>query len=302
VPKRAFISLILKVSGNVNADIGVGTRIPMKKILTFNQEVKAFVSARCIRRCIRERLAEKLGPNSIDRLQLVGRGEEQLGDLGDPHKFVDDDLFGFLVPEEPPRKRAGAIKISPLISLRHTEIKPEFAARFPRDFLPEYEPGYPAPFEVEVAEWLGRLDVIVTDRIGKFSKEEVKEGSKLSVGDEERKRRLRSFLEILLYEGWQFPRAAESPSIPEFWYGVIALTSSFVPIFGYVDVDEKNVLDNTRLDKMKTAYADLLDRVFIINYKTDKLVTIEKTQRQEENLSEKIDKVIQSIVDYVFSG
>jgi hypothetical protein len=130
----------------------------------------------------------------------------------------------------------------------------------------------------------------------------VKEGSKLSVGDEERKRRLRSFLEILLYEGWQFPRAAESPSIPEFWYGVIALTSSFVPIFGYVDVDEKNVLDNTRLDKMKTAYADLLDRVFIINYKTDKLVTIEKTQRQEENLSEKIDKVIQSIVDYVFSG
>jgi len=302
MPKRAFISLILKVSGNVNADMGVGTRIPMKKILTFNQEVKAFVSARCIRRCIRERLAEKLGPNSIDPLQLVGRGEEQLGDLGNPAKYVDDDLFGFLVPEEPPRKRAGAIKISPLISLRHTEIKPEFAGRFPRDFLPKYKAGYPAPFEIEVAEWLGRLDVIVTDRIGRFGKEEVEGDEELTLHIDQRKERLRSFLEILLHEGWQFPRAAESPSVPEFWYGVIALTSSFVPIFGYVDIDEKNVLDNTKLDKMKAAHADLLDYVFIMDYKKDKLMTIEKIQTKEEDLSKKINEVIQSIVEYIFSG
>jgi len=95
MPRRAFISLILRVSGNVNADAGIGTRIPLKKIITWNQEVRPFVSARCIRRAIRERLYEK--GFDIDPLQMVGKGErQQLGDIGDPVKYVDDDIFGFL--------------------------------------------------------------------------------------------------------------------------------------------------------------------------------------------------------------
>jgi len=102
MPNRALISLIIKVSGNVNADIGVGTRIPLKKLITWNQEVKPFVSARCIRRCIREKLYEK-GFN-IDPLQMIGqrKEEQQLGDIGNPVKYVDDDIFGFLKPQEPP--------------------------------------------------------------------------------------------------------------------------------------------------------------------------------------------------------
>ena len=139
---RALISLILKVSGNVNADIGVGTRIPLKKIITWDQEIRPFISARCIRRCIREKLYEK--GFSIDPLQMIGpKKREQLGDIGDPVEYVDDDLFGFLRPQEPPLRRSGPIKISHLISLRHAEIKVEFAARFPRDFLPKYQHGYP---------------------------------------------------------------------------------------------------------------------------------------------------------------
>jgi hypothetical protein len=57
--RRAFLTLVLGVSGNVNADAGVGIRIPMKKVVSWNREVEAFVSPRCIRRGIRGRFAEK---------------------------------------------------------------------------------------------------------------------------------------------------------------------------------------------------------------------------------------------------
>jgi CRISPR-associated protein Cst2 len=273
MPKRALISLILKVSGNVNADAGIGTRIPLKKIITWNQEVRPFVSARCIRRCIRERLHEKGLP--IDPLQLVGRGErQQLGDIGNPVEYVDDDLFGFLLPQEPsPIRRSGPIKLSHLISLRHAEVKVEFAARFQRDFLPSYEGAPPVPFEVELADWLGRLNVTVSDRIGRFSDEELskdakeKLGGRLELPKEERVRRLSGFLEVLLWEGWAFPRGAQSPCVPEFYYSIIGLTSRFAPIFGYVDIDERGELNRSLVEKMRRLYGQLLDELFILDYK-----------------------------------
>ncbi|MEM1706556.1 MAG: type I-B CRISPR-associated protein Cas7/Cst2/DevR [Thermosphaera sp.] len=277
MPNRALISLILKVSGNVNADMGVGTRIPLKKIITWNHEVKPLVSARCIRRCIRERLFEK--GFSIDPLQITSKEgqrasrEKQLIDVGNPIKYVDDDIFGFLRPQEPPIKRSSPIKISHLVSLRHTEVKVEFAARFPRDFLTEYEHGYPVPFEIELAEWLGKLNVIVSDRVGRFSDDELTEelkkelGNKMMLDENERERRLRGFLEVLLWEGWTFPRGAQSSSVPEYYYAVIGLTKRFAPIFGYVDVSEEGRLDSGLLEKMRKIYGWLLDKLYVLDYK-----------------------------------
>lgn len=272
MPKRALISLVLRVSGNVNADAGIGTRIPLKKVITWNQEIRPFVSARCIRRCIRERLYEKGFP--IDPLQMVGRGAgQQLGDMGDPVEYVDDDIFGFLLPQEPPIRRSSPIKLSHLISLRHAEVKVEFAARFQRDFLTNYAKGYPVPFEIELADWLGKLNVVISDRVGRFSEEELSEiakkklGGKLELPKEERKRRLSGFLEVLLWEGWTFPRAAQSPSVPEFYYAVIGLTDRFAPIFSYVDVSDKGELDKELVEKLRKIYSRLLEELFVLDYK-----------------------------------
>jgi CRISPR-associated protein Cst2 len=312
--KRALISLILKVSGNVNADIGIGTRIPLKKIITLNQEVKPFVSARCIRRCIREKLYEK-GFN-VDPLQLIGKGErQQLGDIGDPVTYVDDDLFGYLRPEVVPLKRSSPIKISHLISLRHAEIKVEFAARFQRDFLKEYEKGYPAPFEIELAEWLGKLNVIISDRIGRFTSDEITDEIKKKLKDgnslqeEERIRRLTAFLEILLWEGWEFPRGAQSPNVPEFYYGVIALTDRFAPIFGYVDINEEGKLNNNLINGLREMYSPLLDGLFVLNYKECKFSSYIKTQDNniEQIEDQKLDSnsiasIINKICRYVIKG
>jgi len=288
MPDRAFISLILRVSGNVNADAGVGTRIPLKKIITWNQEVRPFVSARCIRRCIRERLYEK--GFSIDPLQMVGGQGGQLGDIGDPLQYVDDDLFGFLKPIEPPLHRSSPIKLSHIISLRHAEVKVEFAARFARDFIATYEKGYPVPFEIELAEWLGKLNVVVSDRVGRFSDDELSEDLKKQLGDQrelpknERIGRLRGFLEVLLWEGWSFPRGAQSPSIPEFYYAIIGLSSRYVPIFSYIDVTDDGKLNVFLIENMQKICGQLLDKLFIVDYKGGKCQVHTYVRRGEENI------------------
>jgi CRISPR-associated protein Cst2 len=317
VPRRVLISLVARVSGNVNADAGIGTRIPLKKIITWNQEIRPFISARCIRRCIRERLYEKGFP--IDPLTMVGSGaRQQLGDIGDPVKYIDDDIFGFLLPQEPPIRRSSPIKISHLISLRHTEVKVEFAARFQRDFLPEYAKGYPAPFEIEIADWLGKLNVVITDRIGRFSEEELSEtakkklGGKFELPQEERKKRLSGFLEILLWEGWEFPRAAQSPSVPEFYYAVIGLTDRFAPIFGYVDVNDKGELDKELIERLRNIHGRLLEELFILDYKSGKYTKftyakkgegIEEKQEEVKPLDSKsVSEIISRVCNYLIGA
>jgi CRISPR-associated protein Cst2 len=313
MPNRALISLVLKVSGNVNADAGVGTRIPLKKIITWNQEVRPFVSARCVRRCIREKLYEK--GFSIDPLQMVGPpGREQIGDIGDPVQYVDDDLFGFLKPQEPPLRRSSPIKLSHIISLRHAEVKVEFAARFPRDFISEYEKGYPAPFEIELAEWLGKLNVIISDRVGHFTEDELSDdikkrlGKQLALPKDERVRRLSGFLEILLWEGWNFPRGSQSPCIPEFYYAVIGLTKRFAPIFSYVDVTDEGKLDENLIGNMRKMYDQLLDKLFILNYRSGEYLryTYERSERGVEEKvkndhlnSESMSDIISEICNYI---
>jgi CRISPR-associated protein Cst2 len=310
MPNRALISLVLKVSGNVNADVGVGTRIPLKKIITWNQEVRPFVSARCVRRCIREKLYEK--GFLIDPLQMIGpQGREQIGDIGDPVKYVDDDLFGFLKPQEQPLRRSSPIKISHLISLRHAEVKVEFAARFPRDFIPGHERGYPAPFEIELAEWLGKLNVIISDRVGRFGSDELSEDLKKQLGEgqalpkEERVKRLSGFLEILLWEGWNFPRGSQSPCVPEFYYAIIGLTKRFAPLFSYIDITEEDKLDENLIENMRKICGQLLDKLFILDYRSGRCLQYTyKKGGEEEQTSVSLDSksmgdIISEICSYI---
>ena len=313
--KRAFVCLLLKVSGNVNADAGVGTRIPLKKIITMNKEIKAFVSARCIRRAIRKRMYERglrIDPMFVER--------EKLFDAADPIKYADDDLFGYLAPGEV-ISRNGPIKISPLISLRHTEIKVEFAARFPRsDFIPDAQKAYPTPYEVEVAEFIGRLNVIISDQVGKFYEDEligdVKKKIESKEGDygnvekvdnqyilslDKRRERLRVFLEILLREGWEFPRGSQSPNVPEYYYAVIMLTKRFVPIFGYIDITEDEKLNEALLMKAREQYHGLFDAMIVIDYKNGRVSIISEKEEEKELTADTWSDVIEGIINYIIS-
>ncbi|MCS7102305.1 MAG: type I-B CRISPR-associated protein Cas7/Cst2/DevR [Candidatus Korarchaeum sp.] len=345
MPRRAFISLVLGVSGNVNADAGVGVRIPMKKVVTWNREIRAFVSPRCIRRAIRTRLAEK--GFEIDPLSTeVG----QLTDVGDPVRYADDDLFGYLSPKkgkgEVQPARSGPVKVSPLIALHHTEISVEFAGRFPRaDVSDEAPDANPVPFEVETARWLGAMHVIVSEDVGRFRLDELPsdvldriekgeyrglvssaggagglEGPRSEVpkkmrkgGREdslpsgeglkelergEREKRLRALLEILIKEGWSFPRGSEALSQPEYHYALIVLSESFLPMPNVLTVDSELKLDMNSLEERLKIYDWI--KAYVIDYEENKVHILSKNGHEVRKIEEgPLNDIIRTITDFL---
>lgn len=321
MPRRAFLTLVLGVTGNVNADAGVGIRVPMKKVVSWNKEVRAFVSPRCVRRGIRTRLSEKgfqIDPQTLER-------GDQLTDVGDPIKYVDDDLFGYLAPEKGEKKvqpaRSGPVKVSPLIALHHTEISVEFAGRFPRaDISPESEDANPVPFEIETAQWLGSMHVIISEDVGRFRSDELTgsvleklrgeysprvsaSGETYQLRDDERRARIRALAEILLREGWTFPRGSEATSHPEFHYAVLLLSESFVPMANVLRMNEDLSLDYESLKEYLKVYE--WDKAFIIDYRRGSVLEISKGSGEltESKLSEgALDVVIEAVADYLLRG
>ena len=325
MPRRTFISLVLGVSGNVNADAGVGIRIPMKKIVTWNREIRAFVSPRCIRRAIRTRLAEK-GMKVDPLILLKEQQKKQLADTGDPFKYVDDDLFGYLSPEkgkgEIQPSRSSPVKISPLIALHHTEISVEFAGRFPRsDISADAPESNPVPFEVETAQWLGGMHVIISEDIGRFRVDElskkvldglekgeyagvVKKDGVVMLDLNERKKRLKALLEILIKEGWCFPRGSEATSQPEYHYAIIVMSESFIPMPNVLKMDQKLKLDVNSVKEALKIYN--WEKAYIIDYENREIhifngknVKREGSAERAEIEAEKVDMTEGSLNDVI---
>jgi len=322
MPRRAFISLVLEVSGNVNADAGVGVRIPMKKVVSWNKEIRAFVSPRCIRRAIRNRLAEKgleIDPLTIAKGQSAEKG--QLTDIGDPIRYADDDLFGYLAPVkgkgEIQPARSSAVKVSPLIALHHTEINVEFAGRFPRtDISSEAPEANPVPFEIETAQWLGGMHVIISENVGKFKEDELpssvlekirnREYSNVSSAEktielnpEERKRRLKALLEILIKEGWNFPRGSEATSQPKYHYAIVVLSESFVPMPNILRMDEELKLDMSSVEEALRIYN--WDKAYLIDYREGKMYSLSKEKpKEEKKMTEgSLDDIVNAVVGFL---
>ncbi len=320
MPRRAFLTLVLGVSGNVNADAGIGTRIPLKKVVSWNKEVRAFVSPRCIRRGVRKRLAEK-GFQIDPQLEKGG----QLGDVGDPVKYVDDDLFGYLSTQkgkgELQSSRSGPVKVSPLIALHHTEISVEFAGRFPRkDISLEAKDANPVPFEIETAQWLGSMHVIISEDVGKFQGNELtkdvlgkiekkyKSVSQVSeevftLSKEERMSRIKSLMEVLIREGWSFPRGSEAVSQPEYHYALLLLSDSFIPSGNVLKMSDDLTLNVDNVIKATSLYS--WDKGYIVDYREGKIIKLSKKESgkiEEKTVnmtSEALDGVVEAVASYL---
>ncbi len=259
------ISILGKISGNVNADEVIGTRITLKKMYSSSGEVLPFVSARAIKFAIRQALKERRF--EIDPLIENPQAEEtlRLSDTGDPLKFIDNDLFGYMVTKgkgEIARRRQAPIALSYFKALKDTPIKAEFAARFPREGKKE---GNPVPFEVEIAEFIGRLNCIIYENVGRFEEGEIEDEAKkilkveevkgkriYKIDDSERSRRIKAFSEILLTPSYVLPRRTNSLNIPEYIAAIVVLSKKgALPVFQYLDYDfESQRVDIEKLRKL----------------------------------------------------
>jgi len=272
--KVAQISILAKISGNVNADEVIGTRITLKKMYSSSGEVLPFVSARAVKYAIRQALKEKGFKVDPFKVESEAREALRLADSARPDIYIDNDIFGYMttIRGERALKRQAPIAISYFKALRDTPIKAEFAARFPRPWGEEEAPG---PFEVEVAEFIGKLNCIVYDYVGDFTQdkkiakslgENVKEAKKFleevpdRLSNDERSKRIKAFSEILLMPSYVLPRRTNSLNIPEYFAALIVLSKEGpLPVFQYLDYD----FDNGKVDveKLKT----LLEREEIKN-------------------------------------
>ncbi len=256
--RKIVIGILSRVSGNVNANEVDGDRIRIKKLISATGEVYPFVSARAIKRGIREKLKEY--GYSID--PFTTQEGNKLADSGDPIKYVDNDIFGYLyIKNKKQVSRISPIFMSPLIALTHTPIKTDFGGRFPQ------KPGEnnPTPFEIEVADFVGLLKVVITERCGQFDENEktdneknweeyVKEDKLLknessiyTLPEDERKKRIMDFLKILLIDGWAYPRRANNFTMAEHKAAIIYAGEKLYPIWKYVKED--NSFDVSKFSK-----------------------------------------------------
>lgn len=252
------ISILGKVSGNVNADEVIGNRTTLKKMYSSSGEVLPFVSARAIKYAIRQEFKEK--GFEIDSFMEDPKATEQLrlSDSGDPKKYIDNDLFGFMVTigrsenqKGRAYKRHAPIAISYFKALRDTPITSEFAARFPRS---SEKGSDPVPFEVEIAEFIGRLNVLIYDYIGDFTKSTtLKEKSVKPITDGDKCKRLSTFLEILLTPSYVLPRRTNSLNIPQYYGAIICMSNQGpLPIYQYLDyIDKENGIVSVNLDQLE---------------------------------------------------
>jgi len=311
--KVVQISILGKVEGNVNADESIGSRITLKKMYSSAGEVLPFVSARAIKFAIRQALKEKGLP--IDPLYHNPEAEETLKFIGKPEEYVDDDLFGFMVTSgkgEMARKRQAPIAISYFKALKDTPIKTEFAARFPRPWEKYEQEPSPIPFEVEVAEFIGRLNCIIYENVGRFEEKELLEESKRKLEkrkigevefyvlpEDERKRRIKAFVETFLTPSYVLPRRTNSLCIPQYICALIVLSEKGpLPIFQYLQYDfEKNEVDVEKLKELveRKEVRESGAEFFFLDFLND----IEESKIPQPILKIPISEAIQKIVDFI---
>ncbi|RLI21881.1 type I-B CRISPR-associated protein Cas7/Cst2/DevR [Candidatus Bathyarchaeota archaeon] len=315
--KRVLISILARVKGNVNANGTIAALTEIKKFFTTEGETKVFVSGRCVKYCIKQRLNEK-GEFELSPLE---RRRRVVQSKGNPVRYIDDDLFGFMITEteEKARRRFAPIKTDGIVALRHCEITRDFGARFDPS-----EKENPSPFEVEVADFIGQNNWILTENIGRFEEQElvreIIQASNLEEKEEnerkvyylpqdEREKRLKTFLEILLKERYTFPRSATGMHQPQYYYAVVLPTRRLLPLFAHIDYVNKNGKILLDMDKLRDL-VDLLngeEKVTIIDFEH---VIGEEIEKRDEFKSkpieilkpQQIDSVINEITNFLISA
>jgi len=327
--KRVLISILARVKGNVNANGTIAALTEIKKFFTTEGETRVYVSGRCVKYCIKQRLKEK-GFSISPVTRSEERGQRVLLPEGNPIKNIDDDLFGYLIPGEE-RKRFAPIKTDGIVALKHCEITKDFAGRFDPQ-----EKEDASPFEIEVADFIGQNNWILTENIGKFLYQKIKRDSReietevtqsiiedakssLSENDlgdgvkeysllpEERKKRIKSFLEVLLKERYVFPRSATGLHQPHYYYAVILQTERLLPLFAHIDYEVKNEKVLLNLGKIVELESLLTngEKIIIVDFEdaldgeTDRIKALESIKIV--NLC-RIDDVIDEITEYLVGG
>ena len=105
------------------------------------------------------------------------------------------------------------------------------------------------PFEIEIAEFVGKVNCLIYDNVGKFSADELGEKEGKELDKDEREKRLQAFLEIFLTPSYVLPKRTNSLNIPDYILALIALSKAPAPVYQYLDFDFSKSMPD--VDKLK---------------------------------------------------
>ncbi len=200
--------------------------VSLKKI-TRQDGQYIYISGQAIRRALRDRLREMGEPLSLIPVEESQDKKQTAHTEGDPVKYIDDDLFGFMIAEKgqakTATKRTAPVRVAPMISLSSWSGETDFGA----NFMKLDQGGNPNLFETEIDGGLYRGTVLIElDRVGQ------KEGYEAGRNDPPQKRvdRIKKLLRAIR-DLWLSGRQSRflgdlSPKVV-----AAALTSAKVPLF-----------------------------------------------------------------------
>jgi CRISPR-associated protein Cst2 len=159
----------------------------IKKIRMNDGNEYPYKSSQAIRRDLREQLAV-LGWE-LSEAALAKQKKGAAYTLGEPEKYIDDDLFGFMIADKATKKRTGPVRVSPLISLEPYRGELDFAT----NYMGVKAGGNPNIFETEIHAGVYRGTILIElDRIGVTDA-----NYKLDLPSAEKKKRVASLLDAI---------------------------------------------------------------------------------------------------------
>ncbi|AEH25121.1 type I-B CRISPR-associated protein Cas7/Cst2/DevR [Pyrococcus yayanosii] len=277
---------LTKVEGaNLNSNGTEGVIAVLKKVrdpVDGREYVR--VSGQSVKYHLRQLLKE-LGWELSQVVPKSERGQKVIVSLGEPHKYIDDDLFGYMIAKKVDGKnatlrRTAVVRTNGMISL--------FPYQEDRDFGVRYDPSGDNHniYETEITTNVMRGNFFIElDRLGVFKEglevpkldglEAIKEkdvtGREVTfyvLPKEERERRLRAILEAIMnYHGGAKLSNFFTKVYPEVM--VVALLRRKIPVIGDAlsvkpgYVDGKLILDIDRLKETVETFKDNIEKLYI---------------------------------------
>lgn len=132
---------------------------PIKKVTLDNGEELPYVSSQTLRRALRDRLEEMGKPISQ---VAAGEGKNPPSTEGDPAKYIDDDLFGYMNASAG-SQRTSPIRVESLLALGSYKGDLDYGT----NFMSKNSGGDPNIFETEIHSGLYKGTILIElDRIG----------------------------------------------------------------------------------------------------------------------------------------
>jgi len=255
---------LLKIDvGNPNAGWPEGTITVIKKVERPDGKAShPYISGQAIRRYIRDTLDDILKTDKTigEEMSPLEEGEDPKAPVvttGDPEKYIDDDLFGFMkAVKGKTKRRESPLRVSPAFGLFPYAGDRDLGTRSALELMEEAEAGG-AIFETEVTNNVFRTTLLLElDRIGKWKKYETVRNSEGQLEQDIRKQRAKLLIQALKYL-WGGGRRTRMlvDMTPQFI--VYAKLARKVPIFLHaLDVRMEDGKYQLELDPLKQVLGD----------------------------------------------